>query len=45
MIQNVDYQSYASYDPNPKITDLVLGKWEVAKEWKIRIVASPNVCM
>ena len=45
MIQNVDFESYASYDPNPKIDDPVLGKWGVAKEWRIRIVASPNICM
>jgi len=45
MMQNVDFESYASYDPNPKSEDPVLGKWGVAKEWRIRIVASPNVCM
>ena len=45
MIQNLDFESYASYDPNPKSEDPVLGKWGVAKEWRIRIVASPNVCM
>jgi len=45
MLQNIDFESYASYDPNPKIDDPVLGKWGVAKEWRIRIVASPNICM
>ena len=45
MLQNIDFESYASYDPNPKTEDTVLGKWGVAKEWRIRIVASPNICM
>ena len=45
VIQSVDFKSYASYDPSPKLSDPVLGKWEVAKEWRIRVIAKPDVCM
>ena len=45
MLKNTDFHSYASYDPNPKIEDPVLGKWDVAKAWRIRVVANPNICM
>ena len=45
MIQNIDFRSYASYDPGSKFDDPVLCKWTIVKEWRIRVVASPNVCM
>ena len=45
MIQNVDFQSYASYDPAPRMGDAVLGKWDTGGTWRVRVVSSPNVFM
>ena len=44
-IQNVHFKSYASYFPNPQVEDRIIGKWDVIKEWRIRVVVAPNICM
>jgi hypothetical protein len=44
MVQNVEFQSYMSYDTNPKHGEQAFGKWEVAKEWRIKVVVGPNIC-
>ena len=41
-IQNLEFNSFASYNPRPEVEDLILGK-PFPKVWKIRLVASTNV--
>jgi hypothetical protein len=44
-IENTHFKSYASYHPSPQHKEYVIGKWHEIKEWRIRVVAQPNVCM
>ena len=44
LMQNVDFESYASYDPAARVGEPVLGKWQ-GKAMRIRVVADSNVCM